>query len=463
MDKSFPKGTLVIEFNYRLESMQRQTLLQAVFRFGVRQKIILILIAVLLTALTVSSWLAFHQEREEALGEISNRGQDISRFVARSLVNHVVAYDYHSIQLLLNELVLADDIGYARVISQKGNVMASAGDRYTGISSDGIASIVMFEQPVQLDSSVIGHLIIGLSTQKAMRQLSEKKASLIQREVLVVLLIAIGEFIALSLYIIRPVCRITESLNSRMTNLSEDPQLIVNSNDEFGYLASTFNRLYRQLIKANRKLKTKVQAADKELLKSNEALREQSEELRRMSDEFERMSLTDALTGLYNRRHFEKELIESMSLARRHGDINSVLIIDLDYFKRVNDDHGHPFGDKVLQEVSTRLAGAVRDTDVVCRIGGEEFAIICRRAFKDDAKVIANKLRKEIKATPFEFSGISVNLTVSVGVSTIGDRTTLDNDFVLYEQADNAVYYSKGTGRDRVTHFDRINPMRVIA
>ncbi len=246
----------------RFKLMQKTKIFSPLFSFGIRQKLLLILLIVLLTALTLSGWMALQQEKVNTLEEINQRGSDISRFVAKSLSYSVVGYDYHTIQLLLDEITSSEDVGYARVTNQQGNVMGEAGEREPGLFS----TMVMFTQDIKLEDSLIGNLELGLSTAKTIETLEEKKYSIIQREVIIVLLIALGEFIALSIFIIRPVRLMSKTL---VSSVDENGHIIekipVVSRDEFGQLAESFNTLSERLNVANQQLQSKIELADKQL------------------------------------------------------------------------------------------------------------------------------------------------------------------------------------------------------
>jgi len=423
------------------------------FRFGIRQKLLLILLVVLLTALTMSGWLALVQERNNVLHEINQRGTDISRFVAKSLSYSVVGYDYHTIQLLLNEITSARDIDYARVTNAKDKTMGESGRR-----SSNSSSMVLFSQDIELESKVIGKLELGLSTSSTIQRLEDQKYTLLKREAIIVIVIALFEFIALSFFIIRPVRLMSESLSK---GTDENGRIIstipVTSSDEFGHLAKSFNHLSEQLNSANVKLNSKIDLADKKLLETNFELRKQSEELRKMSDNFRVMSITDSLTNLYNRRHFEELMNSELDVSKRHGDTNSLIIFDIDHFKSINDTYGHPCGDSVLRDISNMLKVRMRKTDYLCRIGGEEFAVLCKRADKNNATMIAESIRKSIEETTFKFDNNEINITVSLGVSTAGPEDTYDNPDEVYQHADKAVYVSKMQGRNQVTHYNELD------
>ena len=439
---------------YPQDNMNSRQFFSSVFRLGVRQKVMLILLTVLLTALTISGWMAFNQEKENTLKEINQRGSDISRFVAKSLAFSVVGYDYHTIQLLLDEITMSDDIGYARVLSKKGNVMAESGEE----KPENNPTLVLFKQDINLDTDTVGKLVLGLSTEHTIARLETQKFSLLKREAFIILMIAIGEFLALSFIIVRPVSVMSRSLNN---NVDENGRIIgelpVISNDEFGQLAELFNSLSSELNNANDRLQSKVQSADKQLIETNKQLVNQSEELKRISENLKKMSITDELTGLYNRRRFEELMQSEIELSQRHGDISSILIMDIDHFKVINDTHGHPCGDSVLKDIADLLKSKLRKTDILCRIGGEEFVVLCKRANRKEAEDIAEHLRLTIEQTTLHYGKKDIQLTVSIGIATITGKSTDRDRQNMYRYADKALYHSKGAGRNLVTHYDNIN------
>jgi diguanylate cyclase (GGDEF)-like protein len=427
--------------------------LSTVFKLGVRQKVLLILLTVLLVALTVSGWMALKQEKVDTLKEINQRGNDISRFVAKSLAYGVVGYDYHTIQLLIDEITTSDDVGYAKVVNARGNTMAESGTLSEGDTSQ----MVLFNQDIRLDDEKVGSLTLGLSTKHIIQRLESQKFALVTREAFVILLIALGEFFALSFIIIRPVSLMSNSLNNSVDDTGQIVgEVPVISQDEFGALAEQFNKLSGQLNEANSRLQSRVDLADKQLIHTNRQLIKQSEELQRINEEFRKQSVTDSLTGLHNRRRFEELMQTELDMSLRHGDISSLLVIDIDHFKKVNDKHGHPAGDRVLKEVATLLKSNLRKTDILCRVGGEEFVALCKRADKTAAINIGEKMRRNIESKPISFGDIQISVTISVGIATINERNTDQDPDFLYREADAAVYHSKKTGRNRISHFEDI-------
>lgn len=166
----------------------------------------------------------------------------------------------------------------------------------------------------------------------------------------------------------------------------------------------------------------------------------------------QRLALTDGLTGLYNRRAFHDRLQEEIERARRHSHPLSLLLIDVDHFKQVNDLFGHPTGDKVLQRVAHILEINGREYDFVARFGGEEFVIILPKTDETMAIAIAERLRTRISAVPFP----ERQITVSVGIATLAlhqiPEEGSQEGTLLVKAADVALYQSKQQGRNRVTH-----------
>jgi len=419
------------------------------FRLGIRQKVVLVLLTVLLTALSVSGWLVLRDVESNVLHETERRGMETADYLSHSLAYSMVGYDYHTIQLLLDQVVQSGDVVHVRVVSDRGNTMAEVEHP----ARDSVER-VDFDRAVTLDGRTLGHLELELSIEPIARQLAAQKQSLIKREILVIVLIALGEFLALSWIIIGPLTRVSRALES---NVDESGVILrdipVDSRDEIGELARRFNQMRAQLNAANQKLQGRVEAADRELREAYQKLLEQSAALQHSNRELERLSLTDPLTGLGNRRLFEKCVESDTALFRRHGDPSSLLVLDLDAFKMVNDTHGHDVGDLILCRFADLLRQNMRETDIVCRLGGEEFAVFLRRADASTAMDIAEKLRAQVENMRVQVGDdLSVSVTVSIGAATLSSPGNLVTAEALYKAADEAMYISKQRGRNRSTH-----------
>jgi two-component system, cell cycle response regulator len=174
------------------------------------------------------------------------------------------------------------------------------------------------------------------------------------------------------------------------------------------------------------------------------------DQLRERNVQLDEMSRTDALTGLYNRRHLDDELARRHSDARRHGEAVSVIILDIDHFKKVNDGYGHPAGDLVLRDFAGRLIAQLRTGDVAGRWGGEEFLVILPRTALPGAHLVADRIREAVAATPFLAGDEQIRVTVSGGCAT-GPVASLQD---LVSLADTCLYEAKDRGRDQIVATD---------
>jgi len=423
------------------------------FSLGIRQKVGIVLVSILLISLGLSGWHSLRQQEARVLEETKIRGNDLSRFTAQSVAYGVVGYDYHSIQLLLDELVKSHDINYAKITNSKGNVMAKAGH----LSTQNV-NWTYFEENVMFDDTVVGKINIQLDNSRIIKRFEEQRNELIQREVLLILLMAISVYFALSYFIIHPIIMTSDKLRAaadedELQNITLDYQ----KNDELGYLFSHFNALQERLGEATNLLQSKVDLANKEVQEKNGHLQKQSGELQIINQKLKLLTITDPLTELFNRRHFDILLRKEISYSQRHQKKVSLIILDLDYFKKINDKYGHSVGDAVLFSVAKTIDSNTRDSDICCRIGGEEFAIICRETDMYEIRIIAENLRNKLEEKPVPSGQHEIPISASFGMMTFsylsGQSVSSDD---IYHCADMAMYHSKQQGRNRVSHFSDI-------
>jgi two-component system cell cycle response regulator len=183
-------------------------------------------------------------------------------------------------------------------------------------------------------------------------------------------------------------------------------------------------------------------------------LRRLQEELREKNEVLERLSTTDALTSLRNRRSVDQMLANEFERSRRYGNALSVLMADIDHFKRVNDRHGHPIGDTALRHVAERLAAEIRKTDVAARYGGEEFLIVLPETALEGAALLGERVRKAVEHAALVLpAGDRLDLTISMGAAQKDSEDAAPADLVA--AADRALYDAKAGGRNRLVSASR--------
>ena len=215
------------------------------------------------------------------------------------------------------------------------------------------------------------------------------------------------------------------------------------SSDEVNLLTRTFNEMSRGLGRNARELEKShraVAAANDELVNKNI-------ELSNMNLVLEQLSITDGLTKLHNHRYFQESITRECKRSLRSKDPLALILIDIDYFKRWNDRLGHSGGDQILRHMAEVLNQCVRETDVLTRYGGEEFALLTLDTSLSGANELAEKIRLTIEETDFSIEGINgeERLTISIGVAALHE-----DHKQLFIDADKALYAAKDAGRNRV-------------
>jgi diguanylate cyclase (GGDEF)-like protein len=210
-------------------------------------------------------------------------------------------------------------------------------------------------------------------------------------------------------------------------------QLLQEANEEMFRLNLTYDQLLRRY-------------ADK-----NEKAARLADELKEANRKLQELAITDGLTGLYNFRYFHSELQKEMTKARRHMHSVSLVMLDVDDFKHINDNYGHLSGDIVLKSLASLILESSRNVDTVARYGGEEFSLILPETDVRGAVIVAEKLRKMIAENSVHMESIEVRVTVSLGICVYDPKKNQLNEDEFIKAADRALYNSKGSGKNRLS------------
>jgi diguanylate cyclase (GGDEF)-like protein/PAS domain S-box-containing protein len=194
---------------------------------------------------------------------------------------------------------------------------------------------------------------------------------------------------------------------------------------------------------------TERKQAENDLTDMNEILWGKIEEVESLRAQLQEQAIRDPLTGLFNRRFFSEALEKEFSKAARENSSLSIILLDVDHFKKFNDTYGHKCGDFVLQSLAKFLDDNVRKGDIICRFGGEEFVVLMPNADADSAQERAELLRKQFEKTLFEYDDKTLKCTFSAGVASF--PTHASQSELLLSRADQALYHSKANGRNCVT------------
>lgn len=245
-----------------------------------------------------------------------------------------------------------------------------------------------------------------------------------------------------------------DTLNVEMQIASRDMEIRIQQQPSYQELMSSANEA---LIQINLSYEDLTQKLQQTLAEKDALLRDKEElasELQRKNKLLQRLAATDMLTGVANRRAFTQALERAIETAQKQGEPLTVIMLDIDHFKRINDTWGHGGGDLVLKELAIRLQRALRPGDMVGRLGGEEFAVVLPNCPPNPAASVAERLRQAIREAAFLLpQGETVPVSASFGVATLFEVEGVSTDELL-RRADVALYASKSGGRDRVSWSD---------
>lgn len=241
-----------------------------------------------------------------------------------------------------------------------------------------------------------------------------------------------------------------KNLESHVQNLLDDTVKYGNNLDEHaGQLKkaetlAAIQQVERLLLQAVEKMKDSTNDYQQQLNEAQKKLKEQEQILEKLSRDVN----TDFLTQVNNRAAFDRRLSEEFARYKRYGHIFSIILMDLDHFKEINDTYGHLAGDRILRAVASLLNDEKRASDFLARYGGEEFALILPGIDLNSALIVADKLRTKVENTTFRYENYSIHLSLSAGVTEISleDQTPTD----VLKRVDDATYEAKNKGRNQV-------------
>jgi len=268
-------------------------------------------------------------------------------------------------------------------------------------------------------------------------ELARANESVIYTAEIVIILSAIGVGILLAFYIARPVEKLSDHTDKVARGELTEPQVENPGWFEAKQLTEHFSYMISSLRELNNTLQEKVD--------------ERTRDLTNVNQELELLVTQDHLTGLFNRRHFDKRFEEEFRRSKRYQRELSVAVLDIDFFKSINDTFGHAVGDEVLKKLGAFLKTSVRDSDIVARTGGEEFCIVLTETGGQAAQAFLERFRQGVSELAFNAEGRDFKVTCSIGVAVL-DAATETAEELLF-RADQSLYNAKNNGRNQVLLF----------
>lgn len=417
-------------------------------------KLVSVVVLGIVVVFSVIGWLRIVDEKSRKLDDLRRSGQERVVLLAAASANLLVGYDYGNMEALAERMLGQHDVQQVVIRNAVGKVMVR---RQKDGPAD--ATALSFEAPVIQSSVVIGTALIKLATTKLDEEIAAVYAKVIVDQFAYGLTLGLLIYFAASRTIVKPITRISDQMKTIVaTNFAGIPKsLRVSGNDEIAGLGRVFNDLNHEVFAAQQQLQQKVDLARSDLMATNRELHERTIELERALALVEKLAITDALTQLRNRRYFDDRLAADLGRSRRYGEPLTLLLLDVDHFKRINDTYGHAAGDALLQDMAKIFIDRCRDTDIVARLGGDEFAFLLYRTELRAGAVFAEELLGIVNAHRFAFRDRVLQVGLSMGLACSLDEVNRVNRVHsvegLYGAADMALYEAKRSGRNSFVMF----------
>ncbi len=417
---------------------------------GIRVQLALLVPAVVALSLFGLAFAAAERARHGEIQEMRERNQRVLESIGVPVALYIAQNDMAGLDTLVAQLSIDahyPDLAELAVLDMEGRVIAhSTPEHFNSLPTDPFSARAISSPGSvwQLDGSVIsiavparsgirwGTVMARFSLQRVERAIARTRAQLLVVSAMVAAAMALLLAFGLDRLVVGPL-RELQRVARQMGEGQLDTRAPKLTGRELNELADSFNRMAAALKEEREGLERAVAERTRELSEANERL--------------ERLAVTDGLTGVFNHRRFQESLAQEILRANRTEQPLSVLMLDVDHFKKFNDSFGHPAGDELLRKLASTMAAELRATDLLARYGGEEFAVLLPDTGKDMAAQAAERLRVAVEQNlRSDVPGGSV--TISAGVATWKVDGTTGQE--LLTAADRALYQAKHRGRNRV-------------
>ena len=425
------------------------------FNSQLRLKLVVLVVVGMVSAFTIIGAFRVYIGKQEIISDERRSGQERAMLIAEAVANLLIGYDYSNMESFTERIVQQQDVRQVIIRNRAGKVMVTR-------SKPSLAdeATLSFEAVVLFSGEAIGKVDLQVSLKRMEAQISRTYREVILEQLFFGLFLGLLIYFAASRVIVKPIARIGEHMKKIINSDDADlPQeLHMPSDDEIGALARIFNRLNLKVFQAQQRLREKIDLAGSALMLTNQQLQQRSQELEQRQQDLEKalglvekLAVTDSLTDMRNRRYFDDNLASTFARAQRFKESMSLILVDIDFFKQINDTHGHAAGDAVLQALAQAFKARTRETDIVARFGGDEFSFLLYHTNRDEGILFAQALLEMAQKMQFFFNGQQAPVRLSIGLAC--NRDDILSIAALYGAADEALYEAKRRGRNQVVAF----------
>ena len=415
---------------------------------GLRTKLVLLVIIGITAASIIIGGFRLASEKERITDTINHAGTARASLIAATIAHLIIGYDYGNMELLADRIVLQDDI-YQIIIRNRDDKIMVARDNKKHLDHN---SMRVFAD-VLYQGEKIGSVELLFSLEELDLAISNTYRHIIIELLFSGFLLGGIIYLGASWLIIKPIGHFGKLMRDIVASPNADiPQYLeIETKDEIGALASMFNNMNQQIFDVQQRLHQKINLADSALIAINDQLRGRTADLERALTLVEKLATTDSLTALPNRRYFDDQMNNSFARAQRHNEPLSLILLDIDFFKQINDTFGHAAGDFVLQELAKQIKPRIRDADILARLGGDEFGLLLDRSTVADAQIVSDLILTKIRAHAFHHNGEHIHVSISMGIAQINQH--IQDIESLYSAADKALYEAKRNGRNQAVTY----------
>ncbi|MBE9397091.1 EAL domain-containing protein [Pontibacterium sp. N1Y112] len=420
-------------------------------RKSLRKKLMMLLMIVSCTVLSMVTLGFAISDWVDSRNAIFDRMRSQAGIIGNNSIGALTFHDADAAKRTLTTLEATEDIIGAVLFDRQKQHFAGYQRDNTALpltpptSEEGsLGGTLYVQQPVTLDNEVIGSIVL-LSELGSWQQQQIHRMTIVMGLFLLSLLVAVLLSNAAQRLVTRPILNLARTAREVTDTRNYELRAEKISEDEIGSLADDFNEMLNQIqLRDNELRDTHAQLEDK--------VKERTSELLELAQQLEHQAFHDTLTGLANRATFDNNLQTAINFAQRNKKQIAVMFLDLDRFKSINDSLGHHVGDKLLIEMSKRLAGCLRSSDTLSRLGGDEFAILLPDSSPNAAADTAAKVIDTVKQ-PIHIEGYNLQVTTSIGISIYPNNG--DSAATILKNADTAMYSSKDAGRNQLNFFSQ--------
>jgi diguanylate cyclase (GGDEF)-like protein len=422
---------------------------------------IAVLASILVMATVLSlTYISIQREKTNFMRELENQASLLLNTLPLTMRDYLLQNQVNELIEVGQIIQTTENITQFAIYDADGNVLVDVGSsnldmrvpidsfgrQIVNISVNGIylywqQNQLIAGRPVKVNDRTIGGFLVGLSTE----QLNQKIATITQEGVLLAIIASIigaGLSYLLGVQMSRPLTKLAD-IASQMADGNLNIRSSLKYNDEIGQLGSTFNYMAAAIQKREDDLRDLATNLEK-------SVKERTLELQQKNEVLEEIAITDELTKIFNRRHFFDLAENEIERAKRYNHPVSIILVDADHFKNINDSYGHLVGDQILINLANFLQENIRRIDILARYGGEEFIILMPETECKNAENSAERIRKLVETSPMTKGGIDVKITISIGIACWDGKGNMALDSLL-AHADYALYQSKEYGRNRVS------------